>query len=375
VRGNNRTIGMAGAMTGLADNYFGSIDNPAGTALTEPSIDLQIVNSQIEDQFLSNPQTYISSYALGVAIPFDTWGLSFGYSLPFRAISPAGEELSLKELRVTASKTLFESRLSLGIGIAPSLLEQNQGTFFQLRTTWGALYRFPKRVLLGLSFSPSSGFGPDPIGRRFSIPSQVGLGTSWIPNRSFRVAMSIRWIEAEQDLYLFHIPTQPMGTAGAYQAHLGFAYRFLSLKGVAARLFAGAYVENKRMTDPYRVHSTSGIEVLPWFLNIAAGLDIAQDYKNVMFSFGVDVGDLLRRFKILPRNVQAPPAGVFPNPIEINDDWLPTKIQDHPENAFQTIGPELQDFKNSINNLPENIQSPGPPLEKLYKDVRDGFQD
>ena len=365
VRGDVRSVGMAGATTGLADDYFGAVENPAGPAFTLDDFDVQINSANIHDRVQMDSGTSFTNFTTGIALPLDGMGTSFGYSIPFEGTGVAGEEIRLREYRLTFSMLFFKNRLSLGAGVAMATLELPLQTINKVRSTFGVLYRFPKRIFIGASFSPSSVFGPDFQGRNFSLPLLASVGTSWIPNRSFRAGLSLRWIGAESNVFRFHTPDEAVGTSPATQIHMGAAYEFMSFKNIYANLFCGSYLETTRSTVGSRLHSTAGLEIQPWFINLSAGIDTSTGYRNYQYAVGVDVGEVLRKFHLYPNEVPAPPAGMFARPFEVSDDWLPTQIQDHPEEAFQTINAELEDFTR-IGKKPEI-----PPKKTVKKKPRE----
>lgn len=118
VQGNIKNIGMSGAMAGLANNYSGAIDNPAGPALTLPAFVTQVSKSTVSDLDQMNAGNQMSSYSLGIAVPTETSAITFSYSNPFFSISPNGENIKLSEYLFTFSKLIFENKLSIGIGLA-----------------------------------------------------------------------------------------------------------------------------------------------------------------------------------------------------------------------------------------------------------------
>ncbi len=348
VRGDVRAVGMAGAATGLADDYFGAVSNPAGPALTLEDFDLQLSSSTIHDTYHFNSGTDFSNLAMGVAFNFEDSGLSVGYANPFDSVSPTGEQIGVREYRATGSFLLLEDHLALGLGLADAQLFESGLTHQQLRGNVGALYRFPDRFIVGISYSPGTHFAPDSQGRVFTLPDLLSVGLSWITNRTFRVASSFDFYGPEADVVNFHSPNLWVTTHPSVQAHLGMAYQILEYKHFYTNLFAGSYFENSRTLAEGRLHFTGGLEMQPWFMNFSVGIDQAPGYQNFIVDVGADVQELLRVLNLYPKEVPPPPAGVFPKPFEINEDWMPARLQDHPEDAFHTIDPEASDFQKTI---------------------------
>jgi hypothetical protein len=121
---------------------------------------------------------------------------------------------------------------------------------------------------------------------------------------------------------------------------------------------------------PYRIHTTFGITVTPWIISVATGMDIASQYENFMLAFAIDVPAVLSRLHLLPTAVNAPSGGLLPKPFEINEDWLPVKLQDHPNEAFQAIGPSLKDIQKHIINLPKHNKNPDLNQGDLYDEIK-----
>ena len=167
--------------------------------------------------------------------------------------------------------------------------------------------------------------------------------------------MSLQIITAQDNTYSFHIPSLVIGTYPIYQFHLGFAYEVLSFRALRSEIYMGTYSQDMGFYNSTRLHFTAGIELRSWIFRLATGIDTANGYQNWALSAGLSVGLLLQKIHLLPPKSQAPPTGVLPMPLEVSDDWLPTQLQDTPEDAFQVITPEFSDIKNSIKHLNKNI--------------------
>ncbi len=166
----------------------------------------------------------------------------------------------------------------------------------------------------------------------------------------------MKGISPEADSFRFHSPSERLGEGWAVQYHAGVDYRFLCLKNLHSLIFSGIYFDHSRSAQNSRVHLTWGLEFNPWFVRLNAGIDMAPGYRNVAFGVGVDIADILRMLKVFPPEVQAPAGGAFPSPLEISDDWLPTQLQDNPDDAFQTIGPGLEDIPKTLEKIPEALK-------------------
>lgn len=348
---------MGGPITALADDYTGAFDNPAGSALTLGGLDLTISSASIEDDLHMLPGQRLNYYMGGLAIPFEGYGISGGYSTPFSSVSPGEEKIDYVEYRIALSKTFLQKRLSIGFGAGWGTLKTTERNATVPRFIFGGLYRFPKRIMLGLSYTPGSVFDPDSQGRGFSVPHQISLGVGWIPNRFLRGGLSLRAVAPESNVYSFHWPDLEVGKDWVYQPHFGADYHFLHLKKIKGRVFAGAYIESRRGVGESRFHYTTGTELQLWFLKVGIALDKGVGYQNVSLGFGLDVGEVLRKLQMLPPEAPILTGGLFPSPFEISDDWLPTQLQDNPEDAFQSIGTDVDDVKRGIENFPKNIKN------------------
>ncbi len=358
VRGSAKNVGMAGALTGLADDYYGAVVNPAGTSMTLNYRDLDLTRSVISDQLNQAPGQFFSSSTVGLALPLGQMGLSIGYTTPFQATSVTGEQARLNDYRFTLSRSFLENHLSLGIGISFDQVQLASGPLSQMGSTLGILYRFPNRFFLGASLNTPLLFGPDPQRRFFSLPASGTLGLGWIPNRLFRAAFSLEWIGAEPNTYFFHEPNLPVGQYDVAQFHLGMTYDVLSMRNLKSTIYSGTYLEAIRTSISYRLHGTFGLVVHPWFLNLVFSIDVANQYQNRLINIGIDVNDLLKRLKLLPMDVAPPSAGLLPRPFDTNEDWLPEKIQDHPEKSFHMIQPGSDAFQEKMKKQIDQLLHP-----------------
>src|SRR3712207_1459257 len=64
IRGDIRTIGMSGAVTGLADSFIASGENPAGLAMTLDKVAAQITGNRIYDSDIQDYTKPINTYNL-----------------------------------------------------------------------------------------------------------------------------------------------------------------------------------------------------------------------------------------------------------------------------------------------------------------------
>lgn len=323
--GNLRYVGMAGANTALTENFFAAGDNPGGLAMTLPGVDLQWSSNRFMDD-RREPGVEFSTNAVGMAVPIGSYGVSLGYSEPFKSSSN-----EIREWSFGLAGRFMEDRLGVGLLFAPTW-DHAQGDFSEgvTQLSVGAQWRFPHRILLGGRFSPRAD------GESFTIPSRAALGIGYIPNRSFRVGAAIKFANVSEN---------------PFQLHLGFAYNIWQTNMIRTNFFAGTYYESDRG------HITFGIDFMPWIFDVSVALDRASGYENTIASIGLDLGATAQFLGFLPKTVPVPPAGLFPNPLEQNDDWLPRHLQDHPEQALQSVDPDFGDYKRTIKKLPGNLKN------------------
>ncbi len=366
VRGNTQNVGMAGALTGLADGYYGSVINPAGTSLTLNHIDLDLTQSIIADGYNMAPgQTFVNK-TVGIAIPLNSFGMSLGTSSPFQSTNASGNQVSLNEYRLSFSQAFLDNHLSLGIGIGFDSVTLNSESISQVGYTIGVLYRFPNRIYVGSAFNTGLLIGPFLNDQLISLPQSATLGVGWIPNRLFRAAFSLQWVDAETNTFDFREPTLPVGRYSVLQPNVGISYEFLSLQNISARIDAGAYLEAIRTTLSYRPHSTVGLQIHPWFVHLVYTVDIANQYQNTLVNVGIDIKDLLTRLQVLPRAVTAPPAGLLPKPFEINEDWMSRNLQDHPDKDLHEIQPDSKSFEKTIKTKINQLFKPNSSKTQVH---------
>jgi hypothetical protein len=362
LQGDARTVGRGGAGIVLSDNLWGVFENPAGSALTAPGTTLQLARNSIIDQELAgsalNNELVVKSG--GIVIPETPWGFAFGSS-------ESNQTIPVREYHLSASRLFLEDHLSLGVAMNYGISfteDKTSSTSTSWGTTLGALYRFPKRILIGVSFRSGMNYASTD-GVPFSHPWSLGMSVGHIPNRFFRGEAGVRWLGAN---YSDQSVPHP-------KPYLGLEYKFLDLRLLQARLFTGGYYEDRRM------HSTFGINLDPWVFALGAAVDLARNYRNYLFSVGLDIGRTLKRFKLIPPTVPGPPGGLFPRSFEILDDWLPPRLQDDPENSFQEIGASIRRITNHVGNLeeiiehqPTVIEDEADALKKDWNDLKNSIR-
>ncbi|MGK5087686.1 hypothetical protein WDW86_09020 [Bdellovibrionota bacterium FG-2] len=390
VRGDLRTVGMAGAMVGLADSYVGVIDNPAGLAMTADSNGIQFSGNVIQDGFVQPYLAMVSSnnYSL-MATPYP-WGFGFSLWSPqeeadrFRFGSVGGDriDVSLKiwEYRWAVARTFWDNRFSLGGALALSQARESMGfpedtvvsgasvftkDVYALGFTLGGLVQLPKRGLLGVSYiSPlrqsfeaadQPGRGVENFYQPVQTPQRLAFGGAWIPNRVFRASAGMYFMGSMENTALMSDDSKTVGARWTAQPRVGLAYTAADFKYYKAYLHLGSYFESSR-TAGYgdRMHFTGAVDLNLWFVNLGWGVDKAREYRNFIYTAGIDIGRFLRAFDLIPPEKRPPQAGFFPDPFYLSDAGLP-----------RSLVKEWKPGEHNPNVIELGLQLPGRLQEKF----------
>jgi hypothetical protein len=397
-QGDIRTVGMSGATLGLADTFIAALDNPAGLAMTLSGADSNFASTTIHDGNVQNFQSTMTGSNFGVALNTYPWGFSLGYN----ARTHEGQEYVLstvpndvaylstatREFSISVARVLLKNRLSLGwsmiLGQAENQMEFLKNTApntayhsYALASNFGALYRFPHRFLLGISYrlpmhyTVNQAASPSEIPGFFQpidVPWRLGLGLGWIPNRFFRADLSVFAIGPTAGTALLRDDTTLVGQQTTFQPKIGGAYNFIDFKELKATAFLGLYYETSRIdNETGRSHITSGIEIKPWILSLGAGSDFAKNYKNLILSLGVDIFKVMEKLDIIPTMPHSPYAGALPGPDAYSTTGLPSTL------IRNEKPPQGQQGPNPIQiglDIPKKIKQ---KAKQIKNDVVDAF--
>lgn len=398
VRGDIRTLGIAGATVGLADTFIASGDNPAGLAMTLENTGTQISANRVHDGDIQSYDEPLLTSNFGAAASIYPWGISAGYWSPQfegqRYILPAsqnliGTEVLTQEFRVSVARLFLDNKLSLGTSLIlgkstetlefPSSPQLNLSQkSYTLGASAGVLYQFPGRFLVGLSGSlpithPIQTSHPTPGISNFfqsvKTPTRIGVGCGWIPNRFFKTGFSIFWIGATPNTALLSNNDKVLSTNATLQPRLGAEYLLAEFKEFEMRLYAGTYLETSRIENtPTRLHGTGGIEAKAWILSLGWGLDEGPRYENFIFTAGIDVLKLLRKLDLIPPEWRPPYGGMLPRATEFTDEGLARPLvqnwtETHHNPNILEIGKELP------GRIENRLQKTGKDLEGLGKEI------
>ena len=381
-RGDIRTVGMSGATVGLGDTFIATLDSPSGLAMTLNGADSNFADNHIYDRSIQNFNNPMNVYNLGVAFNGYPWGYSLGYVVPYSEgqqyslvaspNNPLNLSVSTSEFHLTFARLLLDNRVSVGLSLVlgqaqeqiDSLSTQTSTAFhsYALGATFGSTLNLGRHVLLGLSYSlpmhyaVSAVANPTPSLPGFfepiEVPSRIGMGIGWIPNRFFRADFSTFVIGSTPSTALLADNSVSVGEATTVQPKIGLAYNFIDFKELKGTGFLGSYYETSRIAGVNaRLHETTGIEVKPWILTVGWALDYASNYRNYIFSLGVDIFAAMAKLDIIPTAWQPPSAGIAPKPTTFSDEGLPRPIVKN----WQSHGPDMNPFKVGLD-IPKNIQ-------------------
>lgn len=378
VRGDINTVGMAGATVAIPYSISAAEYNPAGFAMSISSLVAQLNKASVHD---GNVQKSGANYEInewGIALSPPPWGFGISYYSPSSEsgsyLSPlTGHELfseiSVRELRGTIARAFLRNRFAVGLSVEMQRGIRKLGSFSQSGTSWGmqlgALYRLDDHLVFGLSVLPTTTIdGASDAGaqtevenffQRIENPTVVSAGVAWIPNRFFKVGFSLHSIGTTPEAALLADQTKMVGGHLAIEPRLGASYVFAEYQNFKMEYAAGVYYEPTRIFgESSRMHGTMGLEFNPYFINTGVGFDLANDYRNVMVSVGIDIVRTLRTFEIVPKDPVPAYRGVFPNALEVSADGLPEGMTVGEEK--KTAPATLEDVGNIISGIPDKIQ-------------------
>ena len=392
VRGDIRTVGMAGATVGLGDTFIAATDNPAGLAMTMNTGDFNLTTNWVRDSAVQQWGNPVQSSNFGVALSPYPWGFSLGYSTPFSegqfyrtaAGTTALMELEIQEYRAAFARVFSDNRLavgvSLGFGRATARFSPENDLFvwqnsaYSFTPSLGAMYKLPNRVLLGISYrfpvrydgtigAKTPGLGD--FFQPFITPGRLGLGAGWIPNRFFRMDFSVFVIGSTPEAGFLSNQLRTVGSSITLQPRIGAAYDFLEFNEFRATAFAGSYYEPARIQDaPNRIHVTMGIETKPWIFTVGTGADFAWHYRNFLVTAGLDLIRTMQKLELVPVPWQPPRGGIFPRPTGLSDEGLARPLA----KVWNPKGPEINPIQVGLdlpNAIEKRVRKAGKDLKRL----------
>jgi hypothetical protein len=390
-RGDDTVIGMAGATVALPFNIGASELNPAGFAMLMGTVNAQVTGTEYTDRQIQNTDTPIKSNFYGLAVNPPPWGFavtSFSPALENGAyVSPVTgktvhAEVSVRELQFTAARMFFNNTFALGLSLDLAkanrqIGDSNENTVapgFKI----GTLYKLQEHVTLGLSYSaqntirgnPSSanqvdmpGFSQDII-----MPTVIGAGIGWTPNRFFQLGASVLYVAGTSDTALLADEARGVGQYATLQPRVGGTYTFFQFEHFKGDMALGTYYEVSRVAgERNRLHETGSVDVNIYMFNTGIGIDHANGYRNYMAGIGIDIIRTLRAFDIVPKDNLPPYNGFGPDPLKVSADGLSEGLSYGEKKSVpnQSLGDVKQIIIEAPGKISDKIQ--GKPVEPSPK--------
>lgn len=352
IRGDLRTVGMSGATLGLADNLVGTIDNPAGLAMTLGGTTAQITTTSVSDGYVQDFSQSISTTSFGIASSLYRWGLSFSIWNPYaegQSYTLNGETLKptldLVEYRFGVAYVLPNHRWSfgvnVGVGVVDRTLQRLSGTSSTTSTavvgSIGIQHQLPRRWILGLSYHFPSNYkdalatdptqGVTQFHQAVHRPSRLGVGVGWIPSRTFQFGVTLYAIAPVSGAAPLRNTSISTGASLTLQPRLGVSYMYADYKEYEGGVMLGSYLEPSTIDSTAdRVHLTTGITAEPWIFDFGIAYDTAKQYENFIVTAGIDFIKVLSKLDLIPTPYRPQSAGFLPAPDAFTDEGLPRPL-------------------------------------------------
>lgn len=379
IQGDNETVGMANATVAIPGSISSLETNPAGLTMTMGSVSAQINSNEMRDRTITGVESKIQSNQWGLSLVPGEWGFALTYYTPsfeggtYQSPNTGQNndyEVSLKQVRFLAARSLFKKKLSLGVSFeidrAIRDLSDETNNATDLSYKLGAIYHVKNHFLIGASYSPPQDIG-DSLPRSgnstlpgfaqpIRTPMILTVGTGWIPNRFFSVGFSIAAVGTTKDTALLRDESRIVGEHFTLQPRLGASYVIAQYDHVKISTAVGTYYETPRIDGiPRQLHGTFAFQVNPWFMNLGLGFDRADRYNNVTFSVGVDIVRAARTLKMIPKDSVPPKNGFWPEPLKVEADGLPDALTAGEVKKYSS--PSVGDVSTIISEIPKNIEN------------------
>ncbi len=381
-RGDDTVIGMAGATVALPFNIGASELNPAGFAMLMGTVNAQITGTEYTDRQIQNTDTPIKSTYYGLAVNPPPWGFaitSFSPTLENGTyVSPVTgktvqAEVSVRELEISAGRMFLKNTFALGLSLDLAKANRQIGganentvsTGFKV----GALYKLPRHLTLGLSYSsqntirgnPNSanqvdmpGFSQDII-----MPTVIAAGIGWTPNRYFQLGASVLFVAGTPNTALLSDESRDVGQYATLQPRVGGTYTFFQFNHFKGDMALGTYYEVSRISsERNRLHGTGSVDVNIYMFNTGIGIDHANGYRNFVAGIGIDIIRALRALDIVPKDNLPPYNGVGPDPFKVSADGLSAGLSYGEKKSVpnQSLGDVRQIIEDAPGKISDKIQ-------------------
>lgn len=338
LKGDLTHLGLAGASAALGDQFIGSLENPAALAMTARSGGLQISGNDIQDGFLQDYGRQLTAYHYGAHVSEYPWGISAGVWSPHHEGDDAASQFEnqSREYRLSLSRVLKNHRWSVGASLIVGdsrLKSGNESANSQtLGYSVGVVHQFKPRQLLGLSLTSPMTFDGEPTKSSPLLPGffqgahaplRIQAGYGWIPNRIFRVGLGLSALGTSPNTALLSDQNARIGEKWSLHPRAGFQITLVDFKEFWVRVGGGSYLESSRISGRQdRIHFTGTVEITAWILSFGWGLDSSKQYRNLIYSGGIDVVRLLQKIDLIPSPTHYPSQGILPNPARNSDEGL-----------------------------------------------------
>jgi len=364
VRGDTNTIGMAGATVALPNTISAVEANPAGLAMTLPSVSAQINSYSVQQPELNRSGEAVKEYQWGLGANLPPWGFALSY-YSTASEKVGSSEIDIRQFRMGVGR-LLGKRLAVGFNfeVHKADREFNGNTYNAGKIGWrlGVLYKLKDHWILGASYAPaliidagaedtpSSGFN-----QAIEEPQIVSFGVGFLPNRFFKAGFSVLAVGGTERTTLLFDQNIPYGQRFTLQPRVGASYVLAEYNWIKAEFATGSYLEVSRIGGQSdRLHFTFGLEVNPWFINTGVGSDLSSHYKNFSASLGIDIVRTARFFGIIPKDPVPPYQGVLPSMTRISNDGLPSGFT---QGEKQKIAqPSVKDVQKIIQQIPARLR-------------------
>lgn len=377
VRGDNTVIGMAGATVALPFNIGAAEMNPAGFAMLMGTVNAQVSGTEISDRQIQSTDYKMKNNYYGIAVNPPPWGFAITSYSPtleagvYHAPSSGTDvesEVSVRELRFTASRMFLDNTAAFGVSFDLAKGNRNLGDSNDNRVSagwkFGGLYKLPRHLTLGASFSPQNTIDGNPsasalgevpgFSQAIIMPAVAGLGVGWTPNRFFQVGASVLYVAKTRDTALLKDERIGVGQYATLQPRIGGTYTFFQYDHWKGEFALGSYYEVSRVQgESDRLHQTASLDVNIYMFNTGVGIDRAPGYRNFMIGIGIDIIRTLREFDIVPKDNLPPYNGFFPSPDLISADGLSEGLSHGEEKSVPSQS--LGDVQKIIEEAPGKI--------------------
>ena len=185
-------------------------------------------------------------------------------------------------------------------------------------------------------------------------PLLATAGAGWIPNRFFKLGLSLTYAGATQNTALLSDQSVTTGAYATWVPRLGASYVLAEYTNFKVEGALGSYFDHSRLSDSSnRVHATAGLEANPYFMNLGTGIDVADGYKNIMLSVGIDIVRTARAFDIIPKEPVPAINKAWPSAFVVMSDGLPEGLTRGEERNFGSTS--VLQVEKIIEDVPGNI--------------------